>query len=157
MSASTVPAAPHGEPHTPARPAPVGAAERFGPLVARILLSQIFLFSGVMKVVDWSGTEAQMAGRGMFWIPLFHVAALLVELGAGLSLLLGCKARLGAQQFQETRVASGIESEQQVVGERRARRSRRRVGHRRARPGLTSTEEEILQRGACVPEEVRHV
>jgi putative oxidoreductase len=60
------------------------------------LLSQIFLISGVMKIVDWSGTEAQMASRQMFWIPFFHVAALLVELGAGLSLLLGYKARFGA-------------------------------------------------------------
>jgi putative oxidoreductase len=49
-----------------------------------------------MKIVDWSGTEAQMAGRGMFAVPFFHVAAMLVELGAGLSLLLGWKARLGA-------------------------------------------------------------
>src|SRR5437868_14990555 len=70
--------------------------ERCGTLVARILLSQIFLLSGVMKIVDWSGTEAQMAGRSMFWIPFFHVAAMLVELGAGLSILLGYKARLGA-------------------------------------------------------------
>src|SRR5207244_7382131 len=72
------------------------ALERYGTLVARILLSQIFLLSGVMKIVDWSGTEAQMAGRSMFWIPFFHVAAMLVELGAGLSILLGYKARLGA-------------------------------------------------------------
>jgi putative oxidoreductase len=70
--------------------------ERYGTLVARILLSQIFLISGVMKIVDWSGTEAHMAGRGMFWIPFFHVAALLTELVGGLSLLLGYRARLGA-------------------------------------------------------------
>jgi putative oxidoreductase len=74
----------------------VEGLERYGTLAARILISQIFLLSGVMKIVDWSGTEAQMASRGMFWIPFFHVAALLVELGAGLSLLLGYKARLGA-------------------------------------------------------------
>ena len=72
------------------------ALERYGMFVARILMSQIFLISGVMKIVDWSGTEAQMAERGMFWIPFFHVAAMLVELGAGLALLLGYKARLGA-------------------------------------------------------------
>src|SRR5439155_25893937 len=70
--------------------------ERYGMLAARILMSQIFLISGLMKIIDWSGTEDQMAGRGMFWIPLFHVASMLVELGAGLSLLLGLKARLGA-------------------------------------------------------------
>src|SRR5947209_6854851 len=74
----------------------VEALDRYGPLVARILISQIFLISGVMKIVNWSGTEADMAGRGMFWIPFFHVAAMLVELGAGLALVLGYKARLGA-------------------------------------------------------------
>jgi uncharacterized membrane protein YphA (DoxX/SURF4 family) len=61
--------------------------ERYGTLLARLLLSQIFLISGVMKILDWSGTEAKMAERGMFLIPLFHVAALLIELAAGLSLL----------------------------------------------------------------------
>jgi putative oxidoreductase len=74
----------------------VEALERYGTLAARILMSQVFLLSGVMKILDWSGTEAQMAGRGMFWIPFFHVAALLTELAGGLSLLLGYKARLGA-------------------------------------------------------------
>ena len=74
----------------------VEALERYGTPAARVLMSQIFLISGVMKIVDWSGTEAQMAGRGMFWIPFFHVAAMLTELVGGLSLLLGYKARLGA-------------------------------------------------------------
>jgi putative oxidoreductase len=72
------------------------ALERYATLGARILISQIFLLSGLMKIIDWSGTEAQMAQRGMFWIPFFHVAALLTELAGGLSLLLGYKARLGA-------------------------------------------------------------
>ena len=61
-----------------------------------MLVSQIFLISGVMKIIDWSGTEAHMAERGMFWIPFFHVAALLTELVGGLALLLGYRARLGA-------------------------------------------------------------
>jgi putative oxidoreductase len=74
----------------------VEALEEYGTLAARILMSQVFLISAVMKIIDWSGTEAQMAGRGMFWIPFFHVAALLTELAGGLSLLLGYKARLGA-------------------------------------------------------------
>jgi putative oxidoreductase len=74
----------------------VEALERYGTLAARLLISQIFLTSGVMKIIDWSGTEAQMAGREMFWVPFFHVAAMLTELAGGLSLLLGYKARLGA-------------------------------------------------------------
>ena len=74
----------------------VEVVERYGPPLARLLISQVFLISGVMKIVDWSGTEAKMAERGMFLIPLFLVAATLIELAGGLSLLLGWKARLGA-------------------------------------------------------------
>jgi putative oxidoreductase len=70
--------------------------DRYGPLLARILLSQIFLISGIQKVLDPAGPEAQMSSRGMFWIPLFLWAAVAVELGGGLSLLLGWKARWGA-------------------------------------------------------------
>jgi putative oxidoreductase len=74
----------------------IEALERWGPLVARVLISQIFLISGVMKIVDWSGTEAEMAQRHMIAIPFFHIAATVVEIGAGLMLLLGFKTRLGA-------------------------------------------------------------
>ena len=74
----------------------VEALERYGPLAARVLIGQIFLLSGVMKVMDPAGTAEQMAGRGMFWIPFFLWSAAAVELGGGLSLLLGYKTRLGA-------------------------------------------------------------
>src|SRR5262245_43814163 len=49
-----------------------------------------------MKVLDWSGNEARMAQQQMFWIPFFLGAATLVEIGAGLCLLLGYKTRLAA-------------------------------------------------------------
>src|SRR5690348_15348689 len=74
----------------------IEALEWYGTLLARILIGQIFLLSGFMKVMDPAGTAAQMASRGMFWVPLFLWAAVAVELGGGLSLLLGYKTRLGA-------------------------------------------------------------
>lgn len=74
----------------------VQVLERYGTLAARVLIAQIFLISGVMKVLDPAGTAAQMASRGMFWVPLFLWAAVAVELGGGLSLLLGFKTRLAA-------------------------------------------------------------
>src|SRR5688572_691286 len=72
------------------------ALEHYGPLTARVLVSQIFLISGVMKLIDPAGTQQQMAERGMFWVPLFFAGAVVFELAGGLSLLLGYKARLGA-------------------------------------------------------------
>ncbi len=74
----------------------IAAAERFAAPLGRILLSQIFLISGVMKIVQWSQTEAMMAKKGMPAVPLFLVGAIFCELVGGLSLLLGYRARLGA-------------------------------------------------------------
>ena len=74
----------------------VAVLDRYAPLAARVLVSQIFLISGVMKLIDPAGTQQQMAEKGMFWVPLFFVGAVVFELAGGLSLLLGYKTRLGA-------------------------------------------------------------
>lgn len=71
-------------------------AEGLGALLGRMLLAQIFLISGVGKILDWSGTEATMASKGMPLVPLFHIGALMCELGGGLALLVGFRARLAA-------------------------------------------------------------
>ncbi len=66
------------------------------PLAGRILLSLIFLMSGVMKFVAWDQTAGHMASKGMPLIPVLLPLAALVELAGGLSILLGWQARLGA-------------------------------------------------------------
>jgi len=67
-----------------------------GQLGGRFLLSLIFLMSGTMKLMNWSGMEAYMAGHGMVAVPLLLAGAVLFEIGGGLSLLLGFRTRLGA-------------------------------------------------------------
>jgi putative oxidoreductase len=67
-----------------------------GMLVARVLLSGIFLSSGVQKIFAFSGTQAYMAKFGMKMTGLFLVLAILFEIGGGLSVLLGYYPRLGA-------------------------------------------------------------
>src|SRR5829696_6186463 len=74
----------------------VEVLERYAPPVARLLIAQIFIISGIMKIMDPAGTAAQMEGRGMFWVPFFLWSAAAVELGGGLSLLFGYKTRPGA-------------------------------------------------------------
>jgi putative oxidoreductase len=90
----------HPEPSAAPPPAPGapgwGLAGRYAPLLGRILLAHIFLVSGAAKVFDWSGTEAQMAAKGIPLVPLLHVGALLCELGGGLALLAGYRARWAA-------------------------------------------------------------
>jgi putative oxidoreductase len=65
-------------------------------LTGRILLSAIFLLSGVHKITNWSGAAEHMAAQGMTAIPFFLAMAALIELAAGLGLLLGCGTRWSA-------------------------------------------------------------
>src|SRR5438445_9823587 len=54
--------------------------ERCAAVTGRVLLAAIFLLSGLGKIMDWSGTEAQMTTHGMILVPLFLGAALAIEL-----------------------------------------------------------------------------
>jgi len=67
-----------------------------GLLVSRIFLSSIFLFAGVNKVFAFTATQGDLAAQGMKMTALFLVLAILVEIGGGLSVLLGFFPRLGA-------------------------------------------------------------
>lgn len=66
------------------------------PLVARILMALIFLESGASKLTGWSATAAMMQAQGLSYVPLLLAGAIVVELGGGLMLLFGFKARLAA-------------------------------------------------------------
>ena len=62
----------------------------------RVLLSVIFLLSGITKIVDWPGTAQFMQAQGLPMVPLLLGAAIVVEIGGGLLVLLGWNARWGA-------------------------------------------------------------
>jgi putative oxidoreductase len=66
------------------------------PLIARILLVAIFLWSGVNKILHPAETQAYMAAFGMHLTWFFLPAAIALELLGGLSVLLGIYPRLGA-------------------------------------------------------------
>lgn len=65
-------------------------------LIGRVLLSFIFVLSGYGKITGWPDTEAYMASKGMLFVPFFLGAAIVLELGGGLLVALGYRARLGA-------------------------------------------------------------
>lgn len=67
-----------------------------GLLLARILLSLPFLYSGVDKCVRWEAAQREVAASGLPWPTLLHLVTVVVQLGGGLSLLLGIEPRLGA-------------------------------------------------------------
>ncbi len=74
----------------------VDVLHEYAPVVGRVLLSQIFLISGLMKLFNWAGTEAEMARHGMPLVPLLLGCATAVELLGGLALLLGYGSRTAA-------------------------------------------------------------
>jgi len=65
-------------------------------LLGRVLLSLIFVLSGFDKLTLWSDTGAYMASKGMPFVPFFLGMAVVLELGGGLLVGLGYRARLGA-------------------------------------------------------------
>ena len=65
-------------------------------VAGRILLSLIFIVSGLAKIANWSGTAEYMASKGMVAVPFFLGMAILFELAGGMSVLTGFKARWGA-------------------------------------------------------------
>lgn len=68
----------------------------FAMLAGRILLAAIFIISGFGKIAGFEGTVGYMEAYGMPMAQVFLVGAIVFELGGGLMVALGWKARLGA-------------------------------------------------------------
>lgn len=65
---------------------------KYNSLVARILLSHIFIIAGISKITGYAGTQGYMDAMGVpgMLLPL----VILLELGGGLALLVGWQTRL---------------------------------------------------------------
>ena len=69
---------------------------KFGPLVGRILLAVIFVISGFGKIMGFDGTVGYIQSAGLPAAQLGAIMAIVVELGGGILLVLGWKARWAA-------------------------------------------------------------
>ena len=65
-------------------------------LVARILLAAIFIISGFGKITGYEGTAGYMAAQGLPLVGILLPLTIAIELGGGLLLALGWKARWAA-------------------------------------------------------------
>ena len=74
----------------------MNALQQFGPLVGRILIALIFVMSGAGKIPGFEGTVGYIASKGLPYPALAAIAAIVVELGGGIALILGWKARWAA-------------------------------------------------------------
>jgi putative oxidoreductase len=74
----------------------MGAIKQYGPLVGRILLAAIFIWAGLGKLGGFAGTVGYIQSAGLPAAQLLAVIAIIIELGGGLLLVLGWKARWAA-------------------------------------------------------------
>lgn len=70
--------------------------QRWVSLVGRVLLSLIFIISGVVKLLDPVGTIAYIESAHLPLPQVAYIVALFVELGLGIALLVGFHAQLAA-------------------------------------------------------------
>lgn len=71
----------------------MSALESWALLIGRILLALIFILSGYGKIGNFADTAAYMASKGLPAPEVLLVPTILIELGGGLMLALGIKAR----------------------------------------------------------------
>ena len=76
-----------------------GALAAIGPLVGRVLLAGLFLYSGYSKFTAMGRTAAAIAGHGLPYATTGAYIAAIAEVLGGVALLLGIKARAVALLF----------------------------------------------------------
>ena len=77
-------------------------------LIGRILLALIFITSGFGKVMGFQGAVGYIASKGLPMAELGAIIAIVCELGAGVLLLVGFKARWAGLVLAIFTLAAGI-------------------------------------------------
>jgi len=77
-------------------------------LVGRILLALIFITSGFSKLTGFEGTVGYIASKGLPLPQVAAIIAIVVELGGGLMLAVGFKARWAALAIAIFSLAAGF-------------------------------------------------
>lgn len=70
--------------------------QKYLPLLSRTAIAVIFLNSGIGKLSDFAGTQAQIASAGLPLAPIVTVFTIGFQLLGSLSLILGFKSRIGS-------------------------------------------------------------
>jgi len=76
--------------------APANSSTALFAAAGRVLLAAIFLISGLGKLADPAGTQAYIAAAGLPVPLLAYLAAVVIEVGGGVLLVLGYQTRIVA-------------------------------------------------------------
>jgi putative oxidoreductase len=79
---------------------------KYSSVIARVLLAHIFILAGMNKIMGYAGTQGYMESMGVpgMLLPL----VILVEVGAGLAVLVGWQTRLAAYALAGFTVVSAV-------------------------------------------------
>lgn len=79
---------------------------KYSSLIARVLLAHIFILAGMNKIMGYAGIQGYMESMGVpgMLLPL----VILVEVGAGLSVLLGWQVRWAAYALAGFSIVSAV-------------------------------------------------
>jgi len=72
------------------------SVKQYAPLIGRILIAQIFILAGISKIGGFAGTAGWMASKGLPMVNVLLVLTIIIEVGGGLMILLGWRARIAA-------------------------------------------------------------
>ena len=64
--------------------------------IARLCIATLFVSAGVNKFISYEGTYQYMAAHGFTMIPLFLIGSALLEILAGIALIIGYRTRIAA-------------------------------------------------------------
>ena len=92
--------------------------ENIAPLVGRVMIAAIFILAGFEKLQHWNASALSMAQHGMSMIGPSLALAIVVEIGAGIALIIGFRARLMALAlFMFTLVVSFVMHDFWTIGD----------------------------------------
>ena len=92
--------------------------ENIAPLVGRVMIAAIFILAGFEKLQHWNASALSMAQHGMSMIGPSLALAIVVEIGAGIALIIGFRARLMALAlFMFTLVVSFVMHDFWAIGD----------------------------------------
>ncbi len=74
----------------------IALAQRVFTVAGRALLGLYFVVPGLMKVAGFAGTSAYMQAHGVPFVPVLLVLTIIIQVGGGISLLLGYRTHLMA-------------------------------------------------------------
>jgi putative oxidoreductase len=72
------------------------ALQPVGLLVGRVLLALLFILSGFGKLTGFAATAGYMASKGLPFAELLLILTIVIELGGGVMIAIGYKARWAA-------------------------------------------------------------